>query len=171
MKVEVREHNKKWGHMFQEEAQRIKVIFGDELIDMHHIGSTAVNGLKAKPIIDMMPVVKHIGKIDSLTEQMAGIGYESLGENGIKGRRFFRKGGETRTHHIHVFQVDNNIDIDRHLAVRDYLRTHYEDAERYGCVKEKLAKQFPSDIDSYINGKDAFVKALEKKAVHWYKDR
>ncbi|AIF42907.1 GrpB family protein [Virgibacillus sp. SK37] len=171
MKIEVKEHNEKWERMFKEEAQRIKVIFGDELIDIHHIGSTSVNGLKAKPIIDIMPVVKHIGKIDLLNGQMAGIGYESLGENGIKGRRFFRKGGDNRTHHIHVFQVDNEGDIDRHLAVRDYLRTHCEDAKRYGHLKENLAKQFPSDIDSYAVGKDAFVKELEEKAVHWYKDR
>ncbi|ASK64106.1 hypothetical protein CFK37_19070 [Virgibacillus phasianinus] len=168
MKVEVKEHNEKRERMFKEESRRIKVIFGDELIDIHHIGSTSVNGLKAKPIIDIMPVVKHIGKVDSLTEQMAKIGYESLGENGIKGRRYFRKGGDNRTHQIHVFQVDNKGDIDRHLAVRDYLRTHSEDAKQYGDLKENLAKQFPSDIDSYADGKDAFVKKLEKKAVHWY---
>lgn len=118
-----------------------------------------------------MPVVKHIGKIDSLIEKMARIGYESLGENGIKGRSFFRKGGGKRTHHIHVFQLDNKGDIDRHLAVRDYLRTHSENAKWYGNLKENLAKQFPSDIESYANGKDAFVKKLEKRAVHWYKDR
>lgn len=169
MKVKVKEHNEKWKQMYSEESQYIKDVFGGELIDIYHIGSTSVIGLKAKPIIDMMPVVKHIEKIDSFNEQMADIGYESLGENGIKGRRYFRKGGDNRTHQIHIFQEDNEEDINRHLAVRDYLRTHPEDAKRYGDLKEKLAKRFPSDIDSYASGKDAFVKELEKKAMNWYK--
>ncbi|WP_257348544.1 GrpB family protein [Pseudalkalibacillus decolorationis] len=170
MKVEVKEHNEKWERMFREEAQRIKDIFGNELIDIYHIGSTSVRGLKAKPIIDIMPVVKHIEKIDSLNKQMTEIGYEPLGEFGIKGRRYFRKGGDNRTHQVHIFQVDNKEDINRHLAVRDYLRTHSNDAKRYGDLKENLAKQFPNNIESYVNGKDAFVKELEKKAIHWYKD-
>lgn len=171
MKIEVKEHKEKWHQLFKEESQRISDIFGDELIDIYHIGSTSVIGLKAKPIIDIMPVVKHIEKVDSCNEQMTEIGYEPLGENGIKGRRFFRKGGDNRTHHVHVFQMDNKDDINRHLAVRDFLQIHSEEAERYGNLKEKLAKQFPSDIDSYANGKDAFVKDLEKKAQIWYKDR
>ncbi|WP_132746756.1 GrpB family protein [Scopulibacillus darangshiensis] len=169
MKVVVKEHNEKWQQMFNEESQRIKDIFGDECKAIHHIGITSVSGLKAKPIIDMMPVVKQIEKIDSFNEQMNGIGYESLGEFGIKGRRYFRKGGDNRTHQVHVFQVDNNEDINRHLAVKDYLLTHAEEAKLYGDLKETLANQFPRDIVSYMNGKDRFVKELERKALLWYK--
>jgi GrpB-like predicted nucleotidyltransferase (UPF0157 family) len=87
----------------------------------------------------------------------------------MKGRRYFRKGGDHRTHQVHVFQVDNEEDIHRHLAVRDYLRTHAEEAKQYGDLKENLAKQFPKDIEAYMDGKDAFVKELEKMALHWYR--
>lgn len=171
MRVEVTGYQEKWNQIFNEESDRIIDIFGDELIDIHHIGSTSVRGLKAKPIIDMMPIVKQIENVDLYTAQMAKLGYEALGEFGIKGRRYFRKGGDNRTHQIHVFQLDNTEDIDRHLAVRDYLREHCEDAQRYGDLKENLARQFPRDIEAYVNGKDTFVKELEKKAVHWYEGR
>lgn len=116
----------------------------------------------------MLPIVKHIEKVDSFNEQMKEIGYEPLGEFGIKGRRYFRKGKKTRTHHIHVFAEDNQIHIKRHLAVRDYLRTFPAAAKQYGDLKETLAKKFPNDMKSYIKGKDTFVKELEKKAIQWY---
>jgi GrpB-like predicted nucleotidyltransferase (UPF0157 family) len=170
MNVMVTEFNEKWDQMFKEESQRLIVVLGDELIDIHHIGSTSVPGLKAKPIIDIMPVVSHIEKIDHYNKQMKEHGYESLGEFGMKGRRYFRKGGDDRTHQVHVFQLDNKEDINRHLAVRDYLRAHSEEAIQYGDLKENLAKQFPKDIVSYMNGKDKFVKELEKKAMQWYKN-
>lgn len=169
MKVEVREHNEQWHQMFKDESCRINGLLGDELVDIHHIGSTSVSGLKAKPIIDIMPIVRDIEKIDSFNNQMEEIGYECMGEFGIKGRRYFRKGLDKRTHQIHVFQLDNKKDINRHLAVRDYLRTHFEDAKMYGDLKENLAQQFPNDIVSYAEGKETFVKGLEQKALIWMK--
>lgn len=174
MNVVVTEYNEDWKQRFSEEAQKIKAIFGDELIDIHHIGSTSVPGLKAKPIIDIMPVVKDIEKVDSFNDRMEDIGYECMGELGMNGRRYFRKGGDNRTHQVHVFQWDNKEDIDRHLAVRDYLRMHPDYVNRYGDLKESLATQFPKNIEAYMDGKDAFVKELEKYALQWsngYKER
>lgn len=165
--VIVSKYNKNWNCMFEEEARKIKVIFGDELIDIHHIGSTSVPGLQAKPIIDIMPVVKDIAQVDSFNQQMIELGYECMGEFGMEGRRYFRKGREHRTHHVHVFQLDNKEDIQRHLAVRDYLRVQPEKAAQYGSLKEKLASQYPNDIEAYMDGKDSFVKNLEKKALDW----
>lgn len=167
--VKVTAYNQNWVRQFEEEAERLKDIFGDEIVEIHHFGSTSVPGLKAKPIIDIMPIVKDIEKVDSFNQQMIAFGYEPLGEFGIKGRRFFRKGGDNRTHHIHMFQFNNREEIDRHLAVRDYLRTHPEAARQYGDLKEQLAKQFPKDIEAYMDGKDEFVKALERKALDWYR--
>lgn len=115
-----------------------------------------------------MPVAKDIKKIDSFNEQMTDQGYECMGEFGMKGRRYFRKGGNNRTHQVHVFQEDNKEDITRHLAVRNYLRTHSDVANVYGDLKESLSKRFPRDIEAYMNGKDAFVKELERNALNWY---
>ncbi|KAA1183369.1 GrpB family protein [Paenibacillus sp. B2(2019)] len=117
MDVTVTQYNEEWNLIFQEESRKIKEIFADALIDIHHIGSTSVTN---------------------------------------------------RTHHIHVFQIDNKIDIDRHLAVRDYLRSHPEAAEQYGNLKEDLANQFPKDIEAYMDGKEAFVTELERTALECY---
>ncbi|TBL78932.1 GrpB family protein [Paenibacillus thalictri] len=168
MYIVVTDHRDHWKQLFSEESRRIKHIFGNELIDIHHIGSTAVPGLKAKPIIDIMPVVRNIAKVDSFNDQMAGLGYECMGEFGMEGRRYFRKGGDHRTHQVHVFQETNREDITRHLAVRDYLRMHPDEADRYGDLKANLAKQFPENVEAYMDGKDAFVKEMEKKALQWY---
>ncbi|MED1740802.1 GrpB family protein [Bacillus swezeyi] len=167
MNVIVTAYNEKWPRLFQEEAQKLKAIFGGELIDIHHIGSTSVPGLQAKPIIDMMPVVKNIENAEIFNREMIAFGYEPLGEFGIPERRYYRKGGDKRTHQIHMFQFDNREEIDRHLAVRDYLRAHPEDAEMYGRFKARLAEQFPFNIEAYMDGKDTFVKRLEQHALDW----
>ncbi len=114
-----------------------------------------------------MPIVKNIEIINTFNAKMIEIGYEPLGELGIKGRRYFRKGGENRTHQIHIFQFDNDFEIERHLAVRDYLKSHKKDVIEYGKLKEQLANEFPKDIEGYSSGKDDFVKNLERRAIEW----
>ncbi|MFC7393821.1 GrpB family protein [Scopulibacillus cellulosilyticus] len=168
-KVEVKPYNEHWALKFNEEAEKLYKIFNTEILELHHIGSTSVEGLKAKPIIDIMPVVKDIKKIDKFNDAMIAIGYEPIGENGIPGRRYFQKGGDDRTHHIHIFQLDNP-EIDRHLAFRDYLRAHLNAAKEYGNLKEALAQRYPYDIESYIKGKEHLVLDIEQKAVEWYQN-
>ena len=165
-RVKIVDYNIEWPELFRREAIKITKVFGDELVDIHHIGSTSVVGLKAKPIIDIMPVVKDINQIDRLKEQMEELGYEALGEYGISGRRYFRKGGYDRTHHLHVFAHGCG-NIGRHLTFRDYLRAKPDIASRYSELKAELASHHPNDIIAYMNGKDAFVKDIEKKALEW----
>jgi GrpB-like predicted nucleotidyltransferase (UPF0157 family) len=168
MKIEVVDYNSEWANLYLEEAEKIKKILGNELVDIYHIGSTSVANLKAKPIIDIMPVVKDIIKVDIYNKEFEDLGYEPKGEFGMAGRRYFRKGLEDRTHQIHVFEKSNTYDIERHLAVRDYLRIHPEDAYEYGELKSKLAIMFPLDIEAYCDGKGNFVQELERKALEWY---
>lgn len=167
--IVVTEYSPEWAAEFERESEMIKNILKDNCVAIHHIGSTAVAGLKAKPIIDMMPIVADLRKVDALASEFEKIGYEYLGEFGIAGRRYLRKGGAERTHQIHIFEATNHADIERHLAVRDYLRAHNEAAEEYGNLKETLARKFPYDIDAYCDGKDEFVKKLEKTALEWKK--
>jgi len=169
-KVEVCPYNEKWALMFSEEAKKLQQIFKTEMIDIHHIGSTSVPQLKAKPILDIMPVVKDINIVDKYNGDMRSIGYEPKGENGIPERRYFEKGGDNRSHHVHIYQIGND-EIKRHLAFRDYLREHPVEKKNYGEVKVKLAKQFPYDIKSYINGKDHLIKEIEAKSLNWYKEK
>ena len=170
MQVIVVPYCEEWPELYQTEAEEIRGILGENLVDIYHIGSTSVPGLAAKPSIDIMPVVRHIALVDTCNAAFEVLGYECMGEFGIPGRRYFRKGGDRRTHQIHVFEVSNIHDIQRHLAVRDYLRAHPGTAEQYGSLKVKLAKQYPQDIEGYCDGKDAFVKRLEQNALVWYFD-
>lgn len=166
-KVEVLSFTKQWSEQFEAEAKLLQQIFRDEIIQIHHIGSTSVEGLSAKPIIDIMPVVKNISRVDQYNEAMRKIGYETKGENGLQGRRYFQKGGNQRTHHVHIYE-QNHPDIARHLAFRDYLKAHPNIAKEYGNLKEELAKRYPFNIESYINGKEKLVLDIERKAVEWY---
>lgn len=156
-----------WEKMFCREAQLLRQALGENLIEIHHIGSTAVPGLAAKPIIDIMPVVQSLEQLDLCNPSMEALGYECMGEFGIPGRRYFRKGGAERTHQIHAFCRESSHEIRRHLAVRDYLRNHPEEAARYGGLKQRLALEYPYDIDGYCDGKDAYVKRLEHNALSW----
>jgi len=100
---------------------------------------------------------------------MVELDYESLGEYGIVGRRYFRKGGDNRTHHVHVFE-ETSEDIIRHLAFRDYLRIHPEVRIHYENLKVKLVNEFSDDIEGYMDGKNHFIQETEKTAMIWYKN-
>lgn len=167
-KVEVRPYNANWPKMFKQEVTNLKGIYGNRIVTVHHIGSTSIKGLKAKPIIDLLPVVKDITEVDKFDDQMKALGYEPKGENGISGRRYFQKGGDVRTHHVHIYQ-QGDLQIDRHLAFRNYLRVNSTLRNKYGNLKEDLSKQFPYDIASYIQGKEELVLAIEKEALNWYR--
>lgn len=86
-----------------------------------------------------MPVLRNIRSIDNYNKEFEALGYEPKGEFGIAGRRYFRNGAKIRSHHIHIFREGNLNDIERHLAVRDYLRVHELSAFEYGKLKSKLA--------------------------------
>ncbi|MGI6667592.1 MAG: GrpB family protein [Bacillota bacterium] len=168
-RVLVVDYNPEWPAMFQAEADKIARILGDNLVTIHHIGSTSVPGLRAKPIIDMMPVVKDITLVDKCNLQMEELGYEAMGEFGLPGRRYFRKGGHERTHHVHCYSLSSAEEIERHLAFRDYLRAHPDVARAYGELKTGLAQEHPDDASAYMDGKDAFVKSVEQDAIAWRK--
>ena len=163
--IQVVDYDPAWPEKFKKEAERIRWILGDCCCEIYHIGSTSVEGLSAKPIIDIMPVVKDLSATDACRAAFEKIGYEWMGEFGIAGRRYLRKGGDERTHQIHIFAQTDTYNITRHLAVRDYLRAHPDEAAAYAALKIRLAAEYPYDIEGYCDGKDAFVRALEKRAL------
>ncbi len=167
----VTDYNPIWAEMFESESEKIRWILGDNCVAIHHIGSTAVPNLAAKPIIDIMPIVKSLDAVDQVAAAFEEIGYEYLGEFGIPGRRYLRKGGDERTHQIHIFLNGDAKNIDRHIAFRDYMKTHDNERNEYAMLKMRLAQQFPYDIDGYCDGKEAFVKSREQKALEEYLHR
>jgi GrpB-like predicted nucleotidyltransferase (UPF0157 family) len=157
-----------WARKYQTEAERIQRALGDNIVAVHHIGSTAIPGIYAKPIIDILVEVENILRVDSQAWAMEELGYEVMGEFGIPGRRYFRKcnGAGVRTHHVHAFQVGSH-EIERHLAFRDYMIAHSEEAQAYSALKRKLAEAHSEDRQAYIDGKDEFVKEHEANALRW----
>ena len=97
MRVIVTDYNPKWPGLFEVEANQLREVFGEELIALHHIGSTSVTGLRAKPIIDIMPVVRDIEVVDRFNDKMIGLGYKPMGKFGIPERRFFESNAWLRT--------------------------------------------------------------------------
>mgnify|MGYP005795763827 CR=1 FL=1 len=165
--IVVTAYNPEWPNMFEMEAEKIRQILGPNCVSIFHIGSTSVDGLAAKPIIDIMPIVKNLDAVDLVSGEFEKIGYEYMGEFGIAGRRYLRKGGEERTHQIHIFAQSDKANIQRHLAFRDYLRTHEDVKNAYAKLKRALANKYPYDIDGYCDGKEKFVKEVEAKALNW----
>jgi GrpB-like predicted nucleotidyltransferase (UPF0157 family) len=156
-----------WSQRYIEEADKLESVFTKEIVDIYHIGSTSIPTIGyAKPIIDILIVVKNIERIDFYNEEMQKSGYESRGENGIPNRRYFPKGGDIRTHHVHIYQVGDG-NIQAHLIFKEYMIKHPVDAEKYGELKRKLAKQFPENTHSYQKGKEHFVNELVEKALSW----
>ncbi|MBS3784966.1 MAG: GrpB family protein [Anaerolineae bacterium] len=169
--IEVVPHNPHWSEQFEQEVDELTAVFGEEIVAAHHIGSTAIPGIVAKPIIDILLEVRDIGRIDAFNEEMRARGYLPKGAFGIPGRRFFIKGTEeSRTHHIHVFQAGDP-EFRRHLTFRDYLRAHRDEAQAYSRLKQELAQRVPHDIEGYMAGKDAFIKEIERRAEAWNSTR
>ncbi|MEM7760615.1 MAG: GrpB family protein [Cyanobacteria bacterium P01_A01_bin.40] len=168
MLVEVVPHNPQWETDFNTESRSLVAVLADNLIQIHHIGSTAIPQIYAKPIIDFLVEVKDINVVTAQTSGMEQLGYQAMGEFGLVGRRYFRKENPPgiRTHHVHIYKA-NSPEITRHLAFRDYMIAHPKDAEQYSKLKQELAIKYPQDIEGYMDGKDQFVKEMEQKAINW----
>jgi GrpB-like predicted nucleotidyltransferase (UPF0157 family) len=159
-KIEVLAYNPGWVKMFEAEKISLEKLLGDQVVQIHHIGSTAIPGLAAKPIIDVLVEVQNIEKIDEFNEEMKKQSYLPQGDFGISGRRFFIKGTKIhRTHHIHIFQTGNP-EIQKHLNFRGYMRQNPEEAVRYAKLKQDLARRFPHDIEKYMAGKNAYIEGI-----------
>lgn len=166
MKVQVVPYRARWATAFADESASLRSALGELVIQLHHIGSTAVPGLAAKPVIDMILEVNALEILDSRTSLLEELGYEAMGEFGIAGRRYFRKGGDQRTHQIHAFQT-GDANILRHLAFRDYLRAHPSVRNDYAGLKIKVASECEGSLEKYCDGKDSFIQVQERKALEW----
>lgn len=131
---------------------------GPAVLRVEHIGSTSVPGLVAKPILDMMPVLRTFEDGYACVGPMRAMGYWYAGEFGIAGRHLFVN-GSPRTHHAHML-VEGSKEARRHLAVRDVLRANPEMSARYAALKEGLAARFGDDRDSYASAKGAFMREI-----------
>jgi GrpB-like predicted nucleotidyltransferase (UPF0157 family) len=165
--IEVVNYDPKWPKRFAEEKSQLTKVIGNNALKIEHIGSTAVVGLAAKPIIDILIEVVNVECLDAKNDVFTALNYEVKGENGIKGRRYFQKGGNQRSHHIHVYQSGDD-NLTRHRAFSNYLAAHVEVADQYSKIKRQSALNCNNDITRYINDKNSFIEVYEKLAVQWY---
>ncbi len=167
-KIEVVPHDSNWRNLFEIESKQIAIALGKNAIVIHHVGSTSIEKIYAKPIIDILVEVSSIDFVDRINLHMEKLGYQCMGEFGIKDRRFFLKDNAAgiRTHHIHIFEVGSP-QVQRHLAFRDYLNTHLEDAHSYSILKQTLASKHQHNIEGYMDGKHGFIQEIDRKAAAW----
>ena len=166
MRIYMVPHDPNWRHEFENEAEQVTAALGGNVVTVHHIGSTAIPNIYAKPVLDILLVVKDHADLDAKQAAMEALGYEARGEGGIPGRRFFRRDNAQgdRTHQIHAFE-DGSPQIARHLAFRDYMIAHPDIAQEYSELKRTLAAQHPNDIEAYMDGKDAFIQEIDRRAA------
>ena len=158
--VEVVDYDQGWPRRYQEERDRIAAAIGDALLAIEHVGGTAVPGLPAKPVIDLMLGVDDIERAGPAVAALINLGYEYVPEfeSQLPDRRYFRR-GTPDTHHVHMVPVSSDF-FEKHLLFRDWLRAHPQAAEEYGKLKRGLAGRFPNDRDAYRAGKVPFIDTV-----------
>ncbi|ANF96702.1 GrpB family protein [Paenibacillus bovis] len=166
-KVDVEPWTTEWVMKYEAEAAMLRSIFTDQLLGIHHIGSTSVSAIGyAKPIIDILLLVRQIQDVPLYYESLRLAGYEPRGENGIAGREYFVKGHDQRTHHLHVYEP-SHLQAVQHLLFRDYLIHHPLNARQYGELKRQLAALYPSDPAAYQQAKADHCQSIMNNAQQW----
>ena len=152
-----------WPELFRAEAARIHAAVGPDLpLSLEHMGSTAVPGLAAKPILDVLGGYPAGASVAPYVDALVGAGYVHRGEQGIPGREFFRR-GDPRAYHLHLAVKEGSFWRD-HLAFRDTLRRHPAARDAYAALKQSLVEQYPRNREAYITGKTAFVLRVVSEA-------
>ena len=162
--IEIVPYDPKWPEIFAEEAQIIAETLGKNFLEIHHIGSTSVLNLIAKPIIDILVIVDNLIKIKESLALMADIGYESRGEYNIPLRHYFTK-KIPHQFHVHVFQ-QGNCENDSHILFRNYLRNNPDACQEYTQLKRFLISEASvhernkMGFSNYNLGKDVFIRKI-----------
>ena len=163
--ITVLPYDPQWADDFRQQAASLQGALSEEVVAIHHIGSTAVPGLAAKPVIDMLLAVRDLNVLDRFNCAFEQLSYQPRGENGIAGRRYFTKGGVRRTHHLHAF-VTGSEHIIRHLAFRDYLRRHAKVMAEYAQLKYQAAEVCGGDAAAYSQSKNEFIAMHQLRAMN-----
>ncbi|QPF81610.1 GrpB family protein [Bradyrhizobium genosp. L] len=167
--IEIVDYDPRWPLLFGEEAETLRSVLDSSLIvGLEHFGSTAIPGLSAKPIIDILIAVRSLAAAKAtFVEALQPLDYVYWHHNPRKDRMFFVKGmppfGARRTHHVHVTEPEG--EMWHRLAFRDYLRSHPEEALTYERLKRRLAAEHPTDREAYTEAKSAYVDLVMRKAT------
>ena len=162
--VIVVDYNPIWAQRYLEEKQRLTDALGKFLVEIEHIGSTAIPNQKAKPIIDIMLAIQKLEDFPSLLPNLEKLGYQ-LQDVGMKDRHFLQYYDQTIKQHFHLHIVTmKHWSTRKERLMRDYLLEHPQAVQAYGCLKEQLAQKYPNDSLKYTQAKTQFIQALLDKA-------
>ena len=161
-------YNSDWPLLASSIAEKLNVL-GPCLVTVHHIGSTSVPGLAAKPIIDLMPLVTDLPSLDRVRKRVEAIGYQWHGAYGISGRRYCTLSDETgsRIAQLHFFSFKSP-HVARHLAFRNYLRAYPDVRDAYEAEKRRARELYPNDSHGYSDEKAPWIEKILKIAVAWF---
>lgn len=164
-------YNPEWPQIAAAHAHRLRTL-GSILVTVHHIGLTAVPGLAAKPIIDLMPLVDDLSNLDRERWRVEALGYNWQEQLGISGRRYCTLCNATglRIVQLHFFEAHSR-EVVRHIAFRDDLRAHPAAAIAYEKEKRRARELYPNNSDGYTDEKAAWVQDMEPKAVTWFAEQ
>lgn len=163
--VILKKYHEKWARAFEEEKTNLKKLFDDAVIDVQHIGSTAIPNISAKPIVDMLMAVRSLSEVPKMRSALEDAGY-TFRENGSDDIQIlFVKGpGERRTHHLHITELGSP-EWRNSIAFRDYLRAHPDEAARYEELKKELAARYANEREMYTAVKQEYIEEVPKKAT------
>ncbi|SIO72391.1 GrpB domain, predicted nucleotidyltransferase, UPF0157 family [Burkholderia sp. GAS332] len=170
IKVELRPHDQRWVENALAESQTLASAIGPPLLVVHHVGSTAIPAIRAKPILDLLPVVVDLAALDRSRANIEALGYEWWGELGLPGRRYCTKSDPKtgrRLIQLHCY-ADGSPEIVRHLAFRDYLRQNPNIATVYDQEKAQCQRLHPDDSHAYGDCKAVWIEKIEAEAVAWF---
>lgn len=153
-----------WPALYAAEVARVAPVLAARGVSLRfeHTGSSAVPGLAAKPIIDILAGLPSERERAAAIAALEAAGYAHRGEQGVPGRDFFRR-GEPRSYHVHM-TLEGSAFWSDHLTFRDWLRSHPGAAAEYGALKHALAARYPRDREAYIEAKTAFVQGVLRTA-------
>ena len=162
--VVVLPYDEQWKQAFVHIKDEIQEALGSLALSIEHVGSTSVQGLSAKPIIDIDVVIKDYSVFDAVVHALEEIGYHHEGDLGITAREAFKYSGKEhlQKHHLYVCPQDS-AELNRHIAFRNYLRAHPEAVCEYSRIKEEGAALFPNDIEKYIRHKAPFIEEIYRE--------
>ena len=160
-KVVVLPYDRIWKSDFEEIKREIEGAIGDLMIGIEHVGSTSVEGMSAKPVIDIDVIIKDYAVFDAVVRRLEAIGYVHEGNLGIKDREAFKYSNKPhlQQHHLYVCPQQSE-ELHRHIAFRDFLTKNPEAVKKYSAVKEKAAQLFPDNIEKYIAYKSPCIEEL-----------
>jgi len=163
--VQLQRYVPEWRTLFEQEATLLRSVMGTDAQHVEHIGSTAITGMAAKPIIDLVVLVSSLDEAGRWIPILQSLGYEHRPNNGVSDRLFFAKGPRSRrTHHLSLAEAKSSFYREK-LLFRDYLCSHREAFDEYLRLKKELALRHPDDRDSYTEGKRGFVERIIRLAT------